>query len=342
MRAKSLSDLARLSGLSISTISRALSGHWSVADGTRERVRELADEHGYRPNEMARNLRLQRTNAIGIAWPLGHAVGQHLTDPFFLSLVGHVADALVMQGYDIVLSRVLPDAEDWLDRLVDSGKIDGLILIGQSDQADTIARVARRYPPLVVWGAALPEAGYPTVGSDNAAGGRVAARHLLDLGRRRFAFVGDPDLPEFGQRLDGFREVATAAGGAVTVVRTAATFDEADAAVRGWWSDGGRADALFAASDVAAIGAMRALVAAGVAVPEEVAIVGYDDVTLAAHTTPGLTTIRQDVAEGARLLVAALFERLAGRAAASALLPAELIVRGSSVSGGGAALATHG
>jgi DNA-binding LacI/PurR family transcriptional regulator len=342
MRAKSLSDLARLSGLSISTISRALSGHWSVADGTRERVRELADEHGYRPNEMARNLRLQRTNAIGIAWPLGHAVGQHLTDPFFLSLVGHVADALVMQGYDIVLSRVLPEAEDWLDRLVDSGKIDGLILIGQSDQADTIARVARRYPPLVVWGAVLPDAGYPTVGSDNAAGGRAAARHLLDLGRRQFVFVGDPDLPEFGQRLDGFRAVATASGAPVAVVRAAATFDEADAAVRGWWGEGGRADALFAASDVAAIGAMRALVAAGVAVPEEVAIVGYDDVTLAAHTTPGLTTIRQDVAEGARLLVAALFERLAGRTAASALLPAGLIVRGSSTSGGGAAPATHG
>jgi len=227
MRAKSLSDLAQLSGLSISTVSRALSGHWSVAEGTRERVRALAGQHGYRPNEMARNLRLQRTNAIGIAWPLGHAEGQHLTDPFFLSLVGHVADALVMQGYDIVLSRVLPASDDWLDRLVDSGKIDGLILIGQSDQADTIARVARRYPPLVVWGADLPGAGYPTVGSDNDAGGRAAARHLLDRGRRRFVFVGDPALPEFGQRLAGFRATAEAAGAAVAVVRAARAPDRA-------------------------------------------------------------------------------------------------------------------
>ena len=340
MRAKSLSDLARLSGLSISTISRALSGHWSVAEGTRERVRDLAEAHGYRPNEMARNLRLQRTNAIGIAWPLGHAVGQHLTDPFFLSLLGHVADALVLHGYDIVLSRVLPAGEDWLDRLVDSGKIDGLILIGQSDQAETIARVARRYPPLVVWGAALPDAGYPTVGSDNREGGRVAARHLRGLGRHRFAFVGDAGLPEFGQRLAGFR--AELAGVEVVIVPAAATVDAAAAAVAAWWRGGGRADALFAASDVAAIGAMQALVAAGAKVPEEVAIVGYDDVAMAAHVTPGLTTIRQDVAEGARRLVAALFERLAGRAAPSCLLPATLIVRGSSVSGGGVARPADG
>lgn len=332
MRAKSLSDLARLSGLSISTISRALSGHWSVAEGTRERIRDLAEAHGYRPNEMARNLRLQRTNAIGIAWPLGHAVGQHLTDPFFLSLLGHVADALVMHGYDIVLSRVLPADGDWLDRLVDSGKIDGLILIGQSDQAEAIARVARRYPALVVWGAELPDAGYPTVGSDNREGGRVAARHLRGLGRQRFAFVGDAGLPEFGQRLAGFREGL--AGAEVAIVPAAATLDSAGAAVRDWWQSGGRADALFAASDVAAIGAMQALVAAGMRVPEEVAIVGYDDVTMAAHVAPALTTIRQDVAEGARRLVAALFERLAGRAAPSCQLPAELVVRGSTVSAG--------
>jgi DNA-binding LacI/PurR family transcriptional regulator len=163
---------------------------------------------------------------------------------------------------------------------------------------------------------------------------------LRGLGRHRFAFVGDAGLPEFGQRLAGFR--AELAGVEVAIVPAAATVDAAAAAVAAWWRGGGRADALFAASDVAAIGAMQALVAAGVKVREEVAIVGYDDVAMAAHVTPGLTTIRQDVAEGARRLVAALFERLAGRAAPSSLLPATLIVRGSTVSGGGAARPADG
>lgn len=284
---------------------------------------------------MARNLRLQRSRSIGIALPLGHEVGQHLTDPFFLTLVGHVADVLVMHDYDITLTRVLPTDDRWLDRLVDSGRIDGLILIGQSDQGATIERVARRYPPLVVWGAALEEASYPTVGSDNIEGGRVAARHLLALDRRKFAFIGNPELPEFGQRLDGFREVAATNGVHVEIVPVHMTLEAAAEGVAEWWAQRSHidVDAIFAGSDVTAIGAIRALSDVGVHVPTDVAVVGYDDITLAAHTTPGLTTIRQDIAEGARWLVEALFARLNGEAARSRLLAPELIVRESTGSG---------
>ena len=145
-----LADLASLAGGSTATVSRALAGHPSVNEHTRERIRVLAREHDVRPNQLARNLRMKSTGAIGLVLPLGHAKTQHLTAPFFLSLLGFLADLLVERGYDILLSRVIPDADDWLERLVDSGRIDGLLLVGQSDQFAAIERVSQRYRPLIV------------------------------------------------------------------------------------------------------------------------------------------------------------------------------------------------
>lgn len=326
---RSLADLARLADLSAATVSRALSGHSSVNENTRARVRALATEHGYRPNQLARNLRLQRTQSIGLVLPLGHETGQHLTDPFFLTLLGHLADELVTRGYDLTLSRVIPDDEEWLDRVVDSGRIDGLILFGQSDQVDIIERVAARYDPLVVWGAALPDKRHLTVGSDNIEGGRLAAAHLLSLGRRRPLFLGNPHPPEFAQRLMGFERELAKAGVASITVPLHMTFEGATAAVTDYLSTNPLPDAIFAASDVVAVGALKALAARGLAVPGAVAVVGYDDVSLAAHTTPALTTIRQDIPTGARRLVDMLFARMGGQTVTSCILPTELVVRAS-------------
>ncbi|RZM37585.1 MAG: LacI family DNA-binding transcriptional regulator, partial [Sphingomonas sp.] len=206
-----LADLAALAGVSTATVSRALAGHSSVNTRTGERIRALAREHDVRPNQLARNLRLKSTGAIGLVLPLGHARTQHLTDPFFLSLLGLLADLLVERGYDILLSRVIPDSDDWLARVVDHGRIDGLLLVGQSNQFAVIERVAQRYGPLVVWGAHRSGQQHLTVGSDNAAGGRLAAEHLIAQGRRRLMFVGDPAPPEFADRLAGFAAAANPA-----------------------------------------------------------------------------------------------------------------------------------
>lgn len=329
---KSMADLAALAGLSRATISRALSGHWSVNEQTRERVRALADEHGYKPNQLARNLRLRRTQTVGLVLPLGHETGQHLTDPFFLTLLGHLADELVARDYELTLSRVIPHDDQWLDRVVDSGRIDGLILIGQSDQGAVIERVAARYRPLVIWGAALPGSDQMTVGSNNRAGGRMAAQHLIDIGRRRLLFLGNVDPPEFEQRLAGFHEAIAAAEGVVgEVAPLHMTFDAAYAAFAEHLRHHAPPDGIVAASDVVAISAVRALTERGLRVPDDIAVVGYDDVTLAAHTTPALTTIRQDIALGARLLVEMLFDRIAGRAAQPHVLAPELVIRQSTL-----------
>jgi len=324
-----LADLAALAGVSTSTVSRALAGHPSISAATQARVQALAREHDVRPNQLARNLRLKSTGAIGLALPLGHARTQHLTDPFFLTLLGFLADLLVERGYDILLSRVIPDSDDWLDRLIDSGRIDGLLLVGQSDQSAVIERVAARYRPLVVWGANRPGQQHLTIGSDNVAGGRLAARRLLDGGRRRLLFVGDPAPPEFADRLAGFRAEAEAAGIAIDVLETAMAPDAVHAALHARLARAPAPDGLFAASDIVAMTALRTLAEAGVEVSRDAAVIGYDDVTLAAHTSPSLTTIRQDLEAGARLMVDALLARIAGEPAASAILPPHLIARAS-------------
>jgi len=324
-----LADLAALAGVSTATVSRALAGHSSVNAQTRERIRSLAREHDVRPNQLARNLRLKSTGAIGLVLPLGHARTQHLTDPFFLTLLGFLADLLVERGYDILLSRVIPDAAACLERVVASGRIDGLLLVGQSDQFAVIERVAQRYAPLVVWGAHRPDQHHLTIGSDNVAGGRLAAEHLIAQGRQRLLFVGDPAPPEFADRLAGFAAAARDAGLPHDVLTTPMMPEAVHAAMAAHLAGGTVPDAIFAASDVAAMSVLRALAEAGIDIPGTTAVVGYDDVTLAAHTSPSLTTVRQDLAIGAELMVDRLLKRIAGEPAQSAIVPPVLIARQS-------------
>ena len=324
-----LADLAVIAGVSTATVSRALAGHASVNAQTRDRIRALAREHDVRPNQLARNLRMKSTGAIGLVLPLGHARTQHLTDPFFLTLLGFLADMLVERGYDILLSRVIPDADDWLERLVDSGRIDGLLLVGQSDQFPVIERVSQRYRPLVVWGANRPGQTHLTIGSDNLAGGRLAAERLIAQGRRRLLFVGDPAPPEFADRLAGFDAGARAAGLDCEVLSNAMMPEVVHAAVADRLKAGDIPDGIFAGSDVAAMSVLRALAEAGIDVPGTTAVIGYDDVTLAAHTSPPLTTIRQDLEIGAALMVDRLLKRIAGTPAESAIVTPALIARQS-------------
>lgn len=329
--ASTLAELARLAGVSISTVSRSLAGNPAIAAATRERVTALANEHGFQINQAARNLRLKRTGAIGVVLPLGHEQQQHLSDPFFMSLLGPLADALTERGHDLLLSRVIPADDAWLDAIVDSGRVDGVIVVGQSDQIEAIERIAQRYRPLVVWGAAVSGKHQITVGSDNVAGGRIAASHLLTQGRRRLAFFGASDVPEFAARLAGFREALAAVEDAQPplLLPVHLTTEQSYAAIAQFLNGHPPPDGIVAASDVIAMSALRALSERGLRVPHDVAVIGYDDVVVATHTSPPLTTIRQDVARGAATLVDLLFQRIAGLDTASVSMTPELVLRAS-------------
>jgi len=329
-KASSLADLSALAGVSISTVSRALADNPLVAVATRDKIKQLAREHDFQINVAARNFRLQRTGAVGVILPLGHEAEQHLTDPFFMSLIATLADALSERGYDLLLSRVIPADDQWLKAFVESGKVDGVIIVGQSDQIDVIETVSAHYAPLVVWGASIAGYSQLTVGSDNVEGGRLAAQHLLSQGRKRLTFVGNPAVPEFAARFAGFNAAIAQAGiRPGSVLPSHVTPEASYATIRAYFEDGAVTDAIVAASDVIALSALRAIADLGMRVPDDVAVVGYDDVFIAKQTMPALTTIRQDVVLGAQMMVDLLFRRMAGEKATSISLHPTLILRAS-------------
>ncbi len=329
-----MSDIARLAGVHASTVSRALAGSPLVEQSMRDRILKLAQEHGYVVNATARNLRLKRTQTLSVAIPLQHETGQALTDPFFVNMLGHLADEITQRGYGMFLQKILPPMENWLPKLIAAQRSDGIIVIGQSTEHVALETAAKNYFPLVVWGGHFEHQSYCTVGTDNVGGARVAVEHLLNAGRRRIVFLGDPAIPEISLRHDGYKLALVRGPRGTTadrIVPAHMTADTAYEAMRAYIRSGAKFDAVFAATDVIAISAIRAMVASGLSVPRDVAVVGFDDIPMASHVHPSLTTVRQDLQRGAKTLVDLVLRRIEGEETSSATMPAELIVRESSV-----------
>lgn len=328
-RARTITDLARLAGVSPGTVSRALAGNSLVNARTRDRIQELAREHGFQLNRVVSNLRRQRTGVIGVVIPLGHDKRQQVSDTFFMTLLGHLADALTEQEYDLMLRRVIPNEdEDWLDRFIGSGMIDGVIVIGQSDQFARIEEVAARYRPMVVWGNMEEGQRHCAVGTDNREGGRIAARRLIDGGATSLAFLGDIEPIEFAARYEGAREVAEAAGVPIEHYSTHLSPDRMGPELTAHMNEiAGKANGIFAASDTLAVAALRELRQRGIAVPGRMRLVGFDDLPIAGQTVPPLTTVRQDIAAGAQGLVDLLLRRVGGEETESMVLPPEIVKR---------------
>ncbi len=327
-----MADIARLAGVSVSTVSRALAGNPQINAETRERVSQLARSLNYTINVGAQNLRLQKNQTIAVVVPYDTRVRQHISDPFFLALVGALADALTDRGYDMLLSRVDADSLDSAAALVEGGKAIGLVIVGQWRHHDQLNALAARKMPLVVWGGQLPQQLYCSVGGDNVQGGLLATRHLLQAGRRRVLFAGDPALPEVYLRREGWRQALREAGlqpdpalELVVPFETIAARERLDARCTASLDF----DGVVACSDLMAVQAVQALRAAGRAVPQDVAVVGYDDMAIATYTEPALTTVHQPVLMAGEELVEALLALLRGERVGPRMLPVHLVVRAS-------------
>lgn len=332
-----MADIARLAGVSVATVSRALNGSPLISKDTRDRVEELARSLDYSINVGAKNLRRKINRTIAVVIPYDRVSRQHISDPFFLSMVGSLADALTERGFDMLLSRVDAESLDSAARLVNSGQAIGVILIGQWRHHDQLNLLASRRVPIVVWGTQVAQQLYCTVGGDNVAGGALATRHLMEQGRRRIAFVGDPQLPEVAHRYRGHIETLQAHGLQVApelLVRVPFDANAARAGITRLCESGVEFNAVFACSDVLASAAMQALHLCGRAVPDQVAVIGYDDIEWASHSNPPLTTVRQPIATAGVELVDALMQTIEGVSVPPRQLSVELIVRASSGSRG--------
>lgn len=331
-----MAELARLANVDVSTVSRALNNSPLVKQETKSDILKIAAETGYAVNASARNLRRQSSEAIGIVIPLRPESGQTISDPFFLEMVGAVSQAASERGYDLIISVPKDDEKIAEQRLLQTGKADGLIVIGQAGRSNRLKALGPLTKKVVVWGGLADPVNYTLVGSDNREGGRLAAEHLLSIGKSRILFLGPNDLPEVTLRIEGLQAAYEARGlkhdpalmldvefGSASVFKDVSAFVET----------GPNFDAIFAASDVLAMAAIMAVQAKGLSVPRDVAIVGYDNIGQASLTTPTLTTVDQNISKGGEMLVDLLLRKLAGEDVNSQLTPTRLIVRGSTRGG---------
>jgi len=331
-------DIAALAGVSQPTVSRALSGNPSVSEATRARVLAAAEQLNYKVDKNASGLRRRQSRTLAALFFEEWAPGGAEINPFYLSLLGPMVRRCADHGYDLLISFQQLSSNWHLD-YEDSHKADGIILLGYGDYTDyrpKLEQLVERGAHFVRWGAATEGQIGTTVSSDNEQGGFDATSHLLLHGRRNIAFIGtaEPGYPEFLERHRGYCRALRAA--AITpddaLCINAAPSEESGAeAIEELLKRRVKFDAVFATSDVAAIGAMHALQSHGYHVPKDVAVVGFDDIASASLSTPRLTTVTQDARRAAEMLIDTLIDAVETGESRNSLLPVHLTVRESSV-----------
>ena len=329
-------DIAHLAGVSQATVSRVLNGSPLVNAETRRRVEAAVRELGYSVDRRASNLRLQRSGTLALLLFEDPTSDDSHINPFFLAMLGSITRAAARAGYDLLVSfQQLSD--DWHADYAGSMKADGLILLGYGDYLSyrgKLEALVAHGTRFVRWGAVLPDQPGLSIGCDNLQGGRLVGEHLLALGRRRIAFLGDASThyPEFFDRYRGCDAALQAAGLAMDPalqIDAQSSEDDGYGAAQALIARGQAFDAVFAASDLIAIGALRALAEHGLRVPEDVSVAGFDDIPAARFTTPALTTVAQDTSSAGAMLVETLMALIDGGPAASRMLPARLVLRQS-------------
>ena len=330
-------DIAHLAGVSQPTVSRALRGSPSVNPETRERILAIARELNYKVDKNASNLRAQQSGTLALLFFEDPTPDDSLINPFFHSMLGSITRACALRGYDLLVS-FQQLSNNWHADFEDSHKADGLILLGYGDYLEAESKLQRlvgQGTHFVRWGAALPGEPGVSIGCDNFQGGHDITAHLLAGGRRRIAFLGHASdhYPEFFERYRGYATALREAGlepDPTLQVDAITTEQSGHEAVKALLASGAGFDALFAASDLIALGAMNGLREHGLGVPTDVAVAGFDDIAMASFVQPGLSTVQQDTKQAGDVLVDSLIRLIQGEPVESRTLPVKLVLRGSS------------
>lgn len=329
-------DIAEIAGVSQATVSRALRDSPLVRKETRERVQQIARELNYFVNRNAAGLRTQQSNTIALLLFDETGGADAEINPFYLSMLGNVSRSAASLGYDILISlQQLTD--DWHIEYQASHRADGLILLGYGDYRDyrpKLKALADANTRFIIWGPIVQDQPGHSFGCDNESGGYQATRHLLDIGRRHIAFIGKTSSgsPELAARYRGYVRAIKEAGiepNQDLLVRSEHSEDAGKKAAAQLVVGDQPFDAIFAVTDLIAIGAMHGLQEAGLRVPDDASVVGFDDSPLAAYVTPPLSTVRQNTQLAAEGLVRGIVGLIEGKPIESKLMEPGLVIRES-------------
>jgi DNA-binding LacI/PurR family transcriptional regulator len=329
-------DIAELAGVSQATVSRALRNSPLVRKETRDRVQQIARDLHYFVNRNAAGLRTHQSKTLALLLFDETDGTDKRMNLFFWSMLDNITRSAARRGYDVLVSlQQLTD--DWHMEYQASHRADGLILLGYGDYAEyreKLNALAAAHTRFIIWGPIVNDQPGHSFGCDNESGGHQATTHLLDLGRRNIAYIGRRALrsPEHAARYLGYVNALHAAR-MVPNEKLRFPADNSETlgyeAVQKLLAVGEPFDAIFAVTDLIAIGAMRALADNGISVPKDVSVVGFDDMPLAAYVSPGLTTVQQNAQMAADGLIDGIVGLIKGQPVESKLMEPKLIIRES-------------
>ncbi|MGZ9166741.1 MAG: LacI family DNA-binding transcriptional regulator [Anaerolineales bacterium] len=329
---RTIADIARLAGVSKSTVSRALNDSPLIGEETKAKIRSLAREHNFQINAPARRLSMRQSRTIAFVTHAYHK-DFSVADLFGLEIMGGISSGLASREYDLLVIHVDPNDNKWAHQYFDTGRVDGFILMTSTHKQSHVKAILEVGAPFIIWGVPPPKQKYCSVTGDNFNGGRLAAEHLIGIKRKKIGFIGGPsDDLEVEQRQAGYESAFKEVGREIVP----ALIDYGDFSN----TSGAEAmdrllkkvpdiDAVFVNSDLMAIAAMDAIREHGRRVPQDVSVVGYDDLSIAEHSNPPLTTIRQNIPLSGKLLALNLIEYLQTGLVTNVSIPVELIIRKS-------------
>lgn len=317
-----MSELAKLAGVSKITVSRAFREGFAVNAETRQKIYNLAKEHGYKINYSARNLKTNRSYTVGVVVEMNPTNDRMMSEPYPLALLGGISHTLTLAGYSLFLTTM-----SGLQTAVFQSA-EGVILLGQGADDAAVHALDSLNVPLVVWGAPHEGADYCIVGSDNFHGGEISAERLTGLGRRKLVFLGDTRHAEVEARFNGYQKAALKAGAEIIAqIPCEFTFSAGLDAAKNLVEKSIKFDGVLGSSDFQTMGFARGLIEANLKIPEQVAIIGYDDTPMAATFAPALTSVHQNWREGGEKLAEKILALIEGKDAPSELLPTSLTIR---------------
>lgn len=333
-------DIAYRAGVSQSTVSRALRDSPLVSKETRDHIKAIAKELNYKIDKNARNLRTQSTDTLALVIFEDGGTSDHI-NPFFLAMISSIIRATAKRNYDLLVSFHQLH-QDFRGDYEDSKRADGIIFLGYGDFL-SYERMAKDListgTHFLTWGASMPGQQGITISCDNLVGGQLATEHLIKHGRKNIAFLGDisEHAPEFRERYRGYCRALSQAG---IIINPKLQLKVSESSAQLGYETTKKLlrsrinfDAIFASSDLIAIGAMQALKDAGLRVPEDVSLMGFDDIQAGLHTTPGLSTIKQNAELAGEIITEMLIRMITRKEdeppVVSRIIEPELVVRQS-------------